>query len=116
QGFFWSNDAAQWTQAEPVNTPLRVNKVLRFNRLRSFAATSEGVFTTRDSGKSWYRLAGADARTVDIALGTLAGKRALFALTATGITVFDGEKWATVLNAPATGRTIAVRTVAGIEY
>lgn len=116
KGFFWSNDAAEWTQAEPANTPLRVNKILRFNRTRAFAATSEGVFTTRDGGRKWYRLAGADLRTVDIALGNLAGNRALFALNASGISVFDGEKWATVANAPSTGKTIAIRTVAGIEY
>ena len=116
KGFFWSNDAAEWTQAEPANTPLRVNKILRFNRTRSFAATSEGVFTTRDAGKTWYRLAGADSRTVDIALGDLAGKRALFALNGAGISVFDGDKWATIVNAPSTGKTIAIRTVAGIEY
>ena len=116
KGFFWSDDAAEWTQAEPANTPLRVNKILAFNRTRSFAATSEGVFTTRDGGKNWYRLAGADSRTVDIALGDLAGKRALFALTGGGISVFDGERWATVGNAPSTGRTIAIRTVAGVEF
>ncbi len=116
KGFFWSNDAAEWTQAAPANTPLRVNKILRFNRTRSFAATSEGVFTTRDGGKAWYRLAGADSRTVDIALGDLAGKRALFALNGSGISVFDGDTWATIVNAPSTGKTIAIRTVAGIEY
>ena len=116
KGFFWSNDTAEWSQAEPINTPLRVNKILRFNRTRSFAATSEGVFTTRDGGKSWYRLAGSDARTVDIALGTLNGKRALYALMNNGITAFDGERWLPVRNAPATGRTIAIRSVAGVEY
>lgn len=116
KGFFYSNDAATWTQAEPVNLPIRVNKILRFNRTRSFAATSEGVFTTRDGGKSWYRLAGADSKTVDIALADLAGKRALLALTDSRITVFDGEKWGQIANAPSTGRTIAIRTVNGVEY
>src|SRR6185503_16606490 len=108
QGFFWSNDAAQWTQAEPINSPLRVNKVLRFNRLRAFAATSEGVFTTRDSGKSWYRLAGSDNRTLDVTLGVINGTRALFALTENGIAAFDGERWVGIDNAPAKGKTIAV--------
>ncbi|GAC1430154.1 MAG: hypothetical protein NVSMB68_02420 [Thermoanaerobaculia bacterium] len=116
KGFFWSENATDWTQAEPASSPVRVNKILRFNRTRSFAATSEGVFTTRDGGKNWYRLAGADTRTVDIALADLGGKRALLALTGSGITVFDGEKWSTVINAPSTGRTIAIRSVAGIEY
>jgi hypothetical protein len=116
KGFFWSGDAVEWTQAEPVNSPVRVNKVLRFNNTRLFAATSEGVFTTRDAGKSWYRLAGSDSRTVDIALGNLGSNKALFALTANGMTVFDGEKWLAVANSPATGRTIAIRTVGGVQY
>ncbi|HEV8661355.1 MAG TPA: hypothetical protein VGS96_22355 [Thermoanaerobaculia bacterium] len=116
KGFFWSGDAVEWTRAEPVNSPVRVNKVLRFNNTRLFAATSEGVFTTRDAGKSWYRLAGSDSRTVDIALGNLGSNKALFALTANGMTVFDGEKWLAVANSPATGRTIAIRTVGGVQY
>jgi photosystem II stability/assembly factor-like uncharacterized protein len=115
KGFFWSDSGAEWTQADPSNVPVRVNKILRFNRTRFFAATSEGVFTTRDGGKNWYRLAGSDSRTVDIALANLGSKRALLALTANGITVFDGEDWSTVSNAPATGRTIAIRSVAGVE-
>ncbi|HSP36106.1 MAG TPA: hypothetical protein VLU46_17475, partial [Thermoanaerobaculia bacterium] len=116
KGFFFSNDAQQWTQAEPSYFPIRVNKVLRFNRTRYFAATSEGVFTSRDGGQKWYRLAGADSRTVDITLGNLGSSRALFALTNTGITVFDGEKWTTVANTPATGRTIGVRTINGVQH
>ncbi len=116
KGFFWSDDAAEWTQAEPLNFPLRVNKVVRFNRSRYFAATSEGVFTTRDAGKQWYRLAGSDSRTVDIALGKIGSNRALFALIDNGITVFDGSRWSAIHNAPATGRTIAVRTVEGVQY
>lgn len=115
KGFFWSNDAAQWTQAEPSGFPIRVDKVVRFNRLRSFAATAEGVFTTRDGGKNWYRLAGATNRAVDIALGTLGGKTALYALTAVGVEVFDGEKWGSITDAPAKGRTIAIRSSNGAE-
>lgn len=109
KGFFWSSDAKTWNQAEPSSFPIRVDKVLRFNRTRSFAATAEGVFTTRDGGRSWYRLAGADARAIDIAVGMLGERKALFALTANGLSVFDGEKWATVTDAPAKGRTIALR-------
>ncbi|HEY3056289.1 MAG TPA: hypothetical protein VGK31_10205 [Thermoanaerobaculia bacterium] len=116
KGFFWSSDAGEWTQAEPANSPVRVNKILRFNGTRFFAATSEGVFTTRDAGKSWYRLAGSDSRTVDIALGNLGSNKALFALNVGGITVFDGERWLTVANAPTTGRTVAIRTVGGVQY
>jgi photosystem II stability/assembly factor-like uncharacterized protein len=115
KGFFWSNDAVEWTQAEPSGFPIRVGKLVRFNRLRSFAATTEGVMTTRDGGKSWYRLAGAKNRAVDIALGTFAGNRALYALTAAGVEVFDGQAWSTIEGAPEKGRSIAVRTVGGAE-
>jgi photosystem II stability/assembly factor-like uncharacterized protein len=115
KGVFWSSDAQEWTQAEPSSFPIRFEKVLRFNRSRSFAATAEGVFTTRDGGKSWYRLAGAKNRAVDIAIGTLDGNKALFALTAGGLEVFDGSKWTTISDAPTRGRTIAVRSSGGDE-
>ena len=109
RGFFWSSDGTQWTQAPPSNLPIRIDKVLRLNKLRYFAATSEGVFTSRDAGRNWYRLAGADVRAVDIALGFLGDKRSLFALTTGGVTVFDGAEWTPLIGAPAKGRTIAVR-------
>ncbi|HEX8169228.1 MAG TPA: YCF48-related protein [Thermoanaerobaculia bacterium] len=115
KGFFWSNDAKEWTQAEPAGFPIRVDKILRFNRSRSFAATVEGVFTTRDGGKSWYRLAGAAKRASDIAIGALDGRKALYALTNAGLEVFDGDKWNAIEGAPAKGRTIAVRNVNGAE-
>lgn len=115
RGFFWSRDAVEWSQAEPASTPLRVDKVLRFNRLRYFAATADGVFTSRDGGKSWYRLVGSSARAVDIAVGTLNGNRALFALTEGGLTLFDGEKWSPIEGAPASGRTLAIRAVGNGE-
>ena len=116
KGFFWSNDGEEWTQAEPSGFPIRVAKVVRFNRNRSFAATAEGVFTTRDGGRTWYRLGGATNRAVDIAMGSLAGKKALYALTAAGLEVFDGEKWSAVTDAPTKGRTIAIRTIAGVDH
>ena len=116
KGFFWSNDGAEWTQAAPVNFPVRVNKILRFNRTRSFAATSEGVFTSRDGGKSWYRLAGANERTADIALGQVGDRNALFALMSNGIAAFSGDKWINIANAPTIGRTIAMRTVRDQQY
>jgi photosystem II stability/assembly factor-like uncharacterized protein len=116
KGFFWSADGVQWTQSEPLAVPVRVEKVLRFNAQRMFAATSEGVFTTRDAGKSWYRLASADSRAVDIAIGALGDKKALFALSANGLTVFDGQRWAAIADAPAKGRTIAVRQINGAQY
>lgn len=115
KGFFWSADGATWTQAAPSNFPIRVDKLARFNRLRSFAATSEGVFTTRDAGKSWYRLAQSQDRAIDIAIGTFADRRALYALKSSGVSVFDGEKWIPIKNAPAKGRTIAVRLAGGVQ-
>jgi photosystem II stability/assembly factor-like uncharacterized protein len=115
KGFFWSNDGEEWTQAEPASFPIRVSKVLRFNRVRAFAATVEGVFTTRDGGRNWYRLAGAKDRAVDIAVGSLGDKRALYALTANGLEVFDGERWLAISDAPAKGRTIAIRNLSGGE-
>lgn len=116
KGFFWSNDGEEWTQAEPSSFPIRVDKIVRFNRARSFAATAEGVFTTRDGGKNWYRLAGAKNKAIDLAIGTLGEKKALYALTAAGLEVFDGEKWSTIGNAPAKGRSIAIRTVDGVDH
>jgi photosystem II stability/assembly factor-like uncharacterized protein len=110
KGFYWSANGNEWTQAVPSNAPIRVNKIVRYNKLRLFAATSEGVFTSRDAGKSWYRLAGSDNRTVDIAVGMLGDKRGLFALTSVGLMAFDGAQWAPIAGAPAKGRTLAVRS------
>ena len=115
KGFFWSADGRDWTEGAPSNAPIRVDKVLRFNRLRFFAATSEGVFTSRDAGKNWYRLAGSDNKTVDIAVGTIGGRKAVFALTASGLMVFDGERWSAIAYAPAKGRTLAVRDLNGSQ-
>lgn len=114
KGFFFSEDGEEWKQAEPASFPIRVEKLVRFNRSRSFAATSEGVFTTRDGGRSWYRLADAKSRAVDVAIATLGQRRALYALTSSGLAVFDGERWETIRDAP-TGRTIAVRNGGGGE-
>ncbi|HEX9983602.1 MAG TPA: hypothetical protein VGF69_10080 [Thermoanaerobaculia bacterium] len=113
KGFFWSNDGKEWTQAEPSSFPMRVAKVVRFNRSRYFAATSEGVFTSKDGGKNWYRLAESDRRTVDLAIGTVGGNQALFALTSDGVKVYDSGRWAPVADAPTKGRTLAIRTVNG---
>jgi photosystem II stability/assembly factor-like uncharacterized protein len=116
KGFFWSSDGAVWTQSAPANAPIRVDKIVRFNRVRFFAATSDGVLTSRDAGKSWYRLADSGDRAVDIGIGALGEKRALFALTTNGLTVFDGERWQPIADAPAKGRTIAVRNVRGSQF
>lgn len=115
-GFFWSADGEGWTQSAPSHFPIRVNKIVRFNRNRSFAATSEGVFTTRDGGKEWYRLASSQEKAVDIVVGTIGSGRALFALTAAGIAAFDGEQWVKVTGAPAKGRTIATRSIDGVQH
>jgi len=115
RGFFTSDDAVTWVQSAPVNLPLRVDKVVRFTPLRYFAATSEGVLTSRDGGKAWYRLGGAGNRTVDLAVGVLGDRRALYALSDSGVTVFDGEKWFPIADAPASGRTLAIRDVAGSQ-
>jgi photosystem II stability/assembly factor-like uncharacterized protein len=109
KGFFTSADGNEWAQSAPMNAPLRADKVIRFNKTRYFAATSEGVFTSRDAAKSWYRLADADNRTVDIAVGSLGERRALFALTSVGLMVFDGAQWAPIDGAPPRGRTLAIR-------
>ncbi|MGZ8710455.1 MAG: WD40/YVTN/BNR-like repeat-containing protein, partial [Thermoanaerobaculia bacterium] len=116
KGFFWSKDGAQWTQALPSHFPIRVNKIVRFNSTRSFAATSEGVFTTRDGGKEWYRLASSQERTVDIVVGNIGERRALFSLTAAGIAAFDGDEWVTITDAPMKGRTIALRSIDGKQF
>src|SRR5690606_37595442 len=100
KGFFYSSDAAEWTQAEPAGFPIRVARVIRFNSTRIFAATSEGVFTSRDGGLVWYRLGGQTRRAVDIAVGRLNGDRALFALTDSGLEVFNGTAWSQVTGAP----------------
>jgi photosystem II stability/assembly factor-like uncharacterized protein len=113
KGFFWSADGREWTQAVPSNFPIRVEKIVRFNSNRAFAATGEGVFTTRDGGRQWYRLGGSDARAVDIALGTFNGKKALYALKANGVALFDGEQWVSIDDAPNRGRTIATRIIDG---
>ncbi|MGZ7077978.1 MAG: WD40/YVTN/BNR-like repeat-containing protein [Thermoanaerobaculia bacterium] len=116
KGFFWSTDGVEWTQAAPINAPVRVDKVLRFNRTRFFAATSDGVFTSRDSGKTWYRLAGSSSRTVDIAVGSIGLNRALFALTESGLMIYDGENWGLISDSPDRGHTLAVRKINGSQF
>jgi len=108
QGVFWSEEGDEWVRAEPSMSPIRVEKILPYNRTRLFAATAEGVLTTKDGGKSWYRLGGSSARSIDIAVGEWNGKRALYALTAGGVALFDGTSWSPIENAPLSGRSIAV--------
>lgn len=111
KGFYFSRDGEEWQQAQPANFPIRVDKVVRYTNLRLFGATNEGVFTSGDSGQTWHRLAGSDLRAVDIAVGFLGDRRALYALTANGLVVYDGAAWKSIENAPAKGRTVAVRNV-----
>lgn len=108
QGVFYSQDGEQWSRAEPSISPIRVEKILPYNRTRLFAATAEGVLTSKDSGKSWYRLGGSSERTIDIAVGDWNGQRALFSLAASGVALFDGSAWSAIENAPQRGRSIAV--------
>lgn len=110
KGFFWSSDGVEWTQSEPSTFPIRVERVVQFTSSRLFAATAEGVFTSKDAGKSWYSLAAFRERTIDIALGHLGKKRALYAMTAnSGLVVFDGEQWVRISGAPDKGKQLAVR-------
>lgn len=115
QGFFHSEDGKEWTRSEPVLLPVRVDKVLPYNATRLFAATSSGVFTSKDSGRSWYRLVDSNVKAVDIAIGHLGEKRALYALKSTGLNVFDGTKWLDVAGAPDAGRSLALTVRDGRE-
>lgn len=115
RGFFWSRDGVEWTQSRPLDQPIRVDKILPYNAVRLFAATGDGVFTSRDSGRSWYRLGGLQGKTFDISLGRLGSDRALYALTQDGLGVFDGQQWQRIEGAPLGGHTLAIRTESGGE-
>ena len=49
-------------------------------------------------------------------VGFVGERRALYALTNSGLLAFDGDQWLSVSEAPAKGRTIAVRSVEGKQY
>jgi photosystem II stability/assembly factor-like uncharacterized protein len=100
RGFYFSEDGAEWTRAEPATVPLRVEKVLRYNSERLFAATADGVFTSRDSGRSWYRLGQPSSRVLDIAVGMHSGNPALFALTDSSLVRFSQNGWTEIVGAP----------------
>ncbi len=110
KGFYYSADGIDWMQAEPIATPIRVEKILPYSKTRHFAATSAGVLTSKDGGKSWYRLATLEDRTLDIAIGRLGTEKALFALTQNGVAVFDGQTWNMIVDAPKRGRALAIRS------
>lgn len=112
QGFFWSADGKRWERAEPLITPVRVEKILEYSTDRLFGATAVGVFTSRDGGRKWYRLK-LDKRTGDVALGWIGSGPALFALTSEGLQVFDGSEWKKIAGAPEKGQTLAVQRQRG---
>lgn len=108
RGFYWSDDGTSWTRAEPSASPVRVDEIVSFNRTRLFAATSEGVFTSRDGGKGWYRLGDSWERILDVEVGYLQGKPVLFTLRPDGLSVYDGNAWSSIEGAPQ-GIRLAVR-------
>jgi photosystem II stability/assembly factor-like uncharacterized protein len=109
RGFFYSADGIEWMQAEPSSTPIRVDEVIAYNQMRLFAATGAGVYTSKDAGRSWYRLLDHAEKTVDIAVGSFGRKRALYALTARGVMMYDGDGWRDITGSPTQGRSLAVR-------
>ncbi|HUP66022.1 MAG TPA: hypothetical protein VM557_12170 [Thermoanaerobaculia bacterium] len=108
QGFFYSGDGINWERSQPSIEPIRVEKIIEYNSSRLFAGTATGVMTSRDAGKSWYRL-GLDERALDIALGWMGKGPALYALGQSGLMVYDGTSWSDVAGAPRRGQTLAVR-------
>lgn len=110
RGIWISMDGVSWKSAEPSGFPLRVDRLVAWSEARLFAATSEGVYTSRDGGAAWYRLGELQQRTADVALGRYAGEPALYALTSAGVRVFDGRRWIEISGAPEKGRRIAVRS------
>lgn len=115
RGFFWSADGIDWTPAEPSTTPLRVERIVPYNEVRLFGATSDGVYTSKDSGRNWYRLGDLNQKTLDLTVGMLGDSKVLYALTGTGVMVFDGERWFPVEGSPTKGRTLAVEKRGEVE-
>lgn len=110
RGIWISMDGVQWKSAEPSGYPIRVDRLVAWSEARLFAATSEGVYTSRDGGASWYRLGQLEERTADVALGRFGGQPALYALTSAGVRVFDGRNWVPIEGAPEKGHRLAVRS------
>jgi len=114
RGIYWSVDGVEWTHAEPTTEALRVQKLLSYNRERLFAATSDGVFTSKDGGRSWYRLFWTWDRTADIAIGLYGGKTALYSLGDDGLRAFNENGWHPIKGAP-NGSRVMVRAENGGE-
>ena len=109
KGFYWSADGRTWQMAESPLIPVRVEKIVRYTEARMFAASAEGVYTSRDGGRNWRRLRGSSAKSIDITVGAFEGKPALYALNDDGLTMFDGAEWTAIAGAPEKAR----RLVAG---
>jgi hypothetical protein len=106
KGFYYSEDGKVWSPASSPLLPVRVEKIVRYSGARMFAATTEGVYTSKDGGRGWYRLKSSYTRVLDIAVGTWSGKPALYALGDGGLSRFDGAQWQPIEGAPAGGRSI----------
>lgn len=109
KGFYWSDDGKAWQMAESPLLPVRVEKIVRYTDMRMFAASAEGVYTSRDGGRNWSRLKGSSSRSIDITVGVFEGKPALYALNDDGLSLFDGAKWTAIAGTPEKAR----RLVAG---
>jgi photosystem II stability/assembly factor-like uncharacterized protein len=113
RGFYSSADGVSWNESTIL--PLRVDKIVRYSGRRLFAATSEGVYTSRNGGESWYRLRGEGRRILDLELGTFGGETALYALHDEGLEIFDGRDWWKVREFPVGVRSIDFQKVDGVE-
>ena len=108
RGFFYSADGQDWTRSEPSTLPIRVEKILLYNDSRLFAATSDGVFTSKDGGISWYRLGEPDSRVLDLTVARYKGSPALFALTNQSLARFTQGGWTKIEGAPGGVRILVV--------
>ncbi len=108
KGFFWSDDGVTWTVADPL-VPLRVEKIVRHSDARMFAATNDGVFTSRDGGRGWYRLKDSTSKTIDITLASLGDAPAVYALMADRLSIFDGAEWTAIDGIPGRAHSVVVR-------
>lgn len=113
KGFFISGDGATWKETSIL--PIRVEKIIRYGNRRLFAATNEGVYTSRNGGEAWYRLRGEGTRILDLEIGTFGGETALYSLTADGLEIFDGRDWWKVRDFPEDVRGIEFESLDGTE-
>jgi hypothetical protein len=95
--------------------PVRVEKVVKYGEKRLFAATSEGVYTSRNGGEEWYVLRRDSGRTLDLAIGTFRDEIALYVLVQDGLEIFDGREWWKIREFPAGVTGIDFQKIDGIE-